>query len=176
MKQWARQTGFTIVELLIVVVVIAILATITIVTYNGIQQNARDSKRKNDVAQVAKIIAIYQSTHGDIHTDSGCGSSGDGSGWLNYVHPGNDYPKSIMQCLVDSGITSSVISDDKANCTVSQDCRAYMKYTCSVDGQLQTYVYANLESPSHTSNIPSSACRAWYVSTNFGMDYAVRVN
>ena len=31
-----RQGGFTIVELLIVIVVIAILATISIVAYNGI--------------------------------------------------------------------------------------------------------------------------------------------
>lgn len=38
-----KMTGFTIVELLIVVVVIAILAAITIVAYNGIQASARDS-------------------------------------------------------------------------------------------------------------------------------------
>lgn len=40
---WAKQkqTGFTIVELLIVIVVIGILAAITIVTYNGIQKKAQ---------------------------------------------------------------------------------------------------------------------------------------
>ena len=44
MQVWARmKSGFTIVELLIVVVVIAILATITIVAYNGIQNQAKDS-------------------------------------------------------------------------------------------------------------------------------------
>lgn len=36
-----RQGGFTIVELLIVIVVIGILAAITIVAYNGIQERAR---------------------------------------------------------------------------------------------------------------------------------------
>ena len=40
-----RRTGFTIVELLIVIVIIAILAAITIVAYNGLQQRARDSQR-----------------------------------------------------------------------------------------------------------------------------------
>jgi prepilin-type N-terminal cleavage/methylation domain-containing protein len=41
MKQTHHQSGFTIVELLIVIVVIGILATITIVAYNGIQDRAR---------------------------------------------------------------------------------------------------------------------------------------
>lgn len=46
--------GFTIVELLIVVVVIAILATITIVSYNGITENARISSAKAFATQVYK--------------------------------------------------------------------------------------------------------------------------
>ena len=41
MKRRGRETGFTIVELLIVIVVIGILAAITIVAYNGIQERAR---------------------------------------------------------------------------------------------------------------------------------------
>ena len=36
-----KQKGFTIVELLIVIVIIGILAAITIVAYNGIQQRAQ---------------------------------------------------------------------------------------------------------------------------------------
>ena len=38
-----RDTGFTIVELLVVIVVISILATLTIVTDGGIQNRASDS-------------------------------------------------------------------------------------------------------------------------------------
>lgn len=41
MQRGRKQTGFTIVELLIVIVVIGILAAITIVAYNGIQERAR---------------------------------------------------------------------------------------------------------------------------------------
>jgi len=58
--QWARkQKGFTIVELLIVVVVIAILAAITIVAYNGIQNRAKESAAQAAASQVGKKVAQY---------------------------------------------------------------------------------------------------------------------
>ena len=53
--------GFTIVELLIVIVVIGILALLVITTYSGIQQKARNSKRQSDVAAVqTQLEAFYQ--------------------------------------------------------------------------------------------------------------------
>lgn len=48
------RTAFTIVELLIVVVVIAILAAITVVAYTGISAQARESAVKAEVSQNAK--------------------------------------------------------------------------------------------------------------------------
>ena len=56
-----RKEGFTIVELLIVIVVIGILALLVITTYSGIQQKARNSKRQSDVAAVqTQLEAFYQ--------------------------------------------------------------------------------------------------------------------
>jgi general secretion pathway protein G len=49
-KQTNKQTGFTIVELLIVIVVIGILAAITLVAYNGLQDRANDSARTSAVS------------------------------------------------------------------------------------------------------------------------------
>ena len=54
-----RRSGFTIVELLIVIVVIAILAAISIIAYNGIQQRARDSERVSDISTIQKVLEIY---------------------------------------------------------------------------------------------------------------------
>lgn len=55
----SRQHGFTIVELLIVIVIIAILAAITIVAYNGIQERARYSSMKSDINSINKAIQMY---------------------------------------------------------------------------------------------------------------------
>lgn len=58
--QKQKITGFTIVELLIVIVVIGILAAITIVAYNGIQERARAASATTALSQASKILATYQ--------------------------------------------------------------------------------------------------------------------
>ena len=59
------ERGFTIVELLIVVVVIAILAAITIVSYNGITARANQSAAKASAATVQKKAELYNSDSGN---------------------------------------------------------------------------------------------------------------
>jgi prepilin-type N-terminal cleavage/methylation domain-containing protein len=59
-----RQEGFTIVELLIVVVVIGILAALVITTYTGIQAKSRDSKRLTDLQNVQTNLELYFQTAG----------------------------------------------------------------------------------------------------------------
>lgn len=55
-----QYSGFTIVELLIVIVVIAILAAITIVAYNGIQSRARESSLRSDLTNISKQLELYR--------------------------------------------------------------------------------------------------------------------
>jgi prepilin-type N-terminal cleavage/methylation domain-containing protein len=65
--QLNRQQGFTIVELLIVIVVIGILAAITIVAYNGIQDRARVSTVSSALSQAAKKLTLYQVDNPDLY-------------------------------------------------------------------------------------------------------------
>lgn len=59
-KAKQAQRGFTIVELLIVIVVIGILAAITLVSYNGITTRANAASAKATAATVQKKAELYQ--------------------------------------------------------------------------------------------------------------------
>jgi len=51
--------GFTIIELLIVMGIIAVLATFFIGGYTGVQRRARDGQRKSDLKQLANAMELY---------------------------------------------------------------------------------------------------------------------
>lgn len=59
-----KSKGFTIVELLIVIVIIAILATLVIVTFTGIQKKARDSQRQTDIIALDSHLEAFYAEHG----------------------------------------------------------------------------------------------------------------
>ena len=62
--------AFTIVELLIVIVVIAILAAITIVSYTGISAKAKDAALSQEASQLLSVLRTNQATNGSTHVVS----------------------------------------------------------------------------------------------------------
>ncbi|MCA9342044.1 prepilin-type N-terminal cleavage/methylation domain-containing protein, partial [Candidatus Saccharibacteria bacterium] len=146
-KAWApkQKHGFTIVELLIVIVVIAILAAISIVAYNGIQSRGRDSIRKQDLATLAKVTHLYQVDQGD-YAQAGCGSTSasvEGSGWLHSDYDGSGSPQlSINDCLLNAGVLQKPLKDPSGqDACGGASCHAYMKSSCAAG----TWYLANLE-------------------------------
>lgn len=77
-----KQSGFTIVELLIVVVIIAILAAITIVAYNGIQNRARGSAALSTASTVQKKAEIAVGVTGSYPANAAGFASADVSASL----------------------------------------------------------------------------------------------
>ncbi len=59
-----KQSGFTIVELLIVIVVIGILAAITIVAYSGITARANGAKAQTNGANTQKVAEAMNADNG----------------------------------------------------------------------------------------------------------------
>lgn len=54
-----NKKGFTIIELLIVIIIIAILATIGVVAYGNVQESARNSKRQSDISSLHTALEAY---------------------------------------------------------------------------------------------------------------------
>lgn len=70
-----RAHGFTIVELLVVIVVIAILAAISLVSYNGIQRRAYNTAAISSVQSWIKVLAVSYAANGTITVTRASGDS-----------------------------------------------------------------------------------------------------
>ena len=165
-----RLSGFTIVELLIVIVVLAILAAITIVAYNGIQQRSRDSIRKSDLMTIKKLLKLYETDKGDL-ANANCGN-GTGSGWMTSDYDGAGPYLPINTCITNAGYTSKVPLDPAGTGSCSGlTCHAYMKANCSGT----VYLFANLETLPQTSTDTDVTCFST-CDTSYGMNYVLQVN
>lgn len=106
-----RKRGFTIVELLIVIVVIAILAAISIVAYNGVQQRARNSTRVSEAQEWVKILNMYAATTGTYPFSSG-------SRCLGYDFP--KYGSNTVGSCWDANNGNTFYQDDAVNADIEK--------------------------------------------------------
>lgn len=76
-KMLKKQEGFTLVELMIVVVILGILAGIGVQQYGRIQDQARDNVNKANLRLIANAIQMYQTIEGEdpVLPDSGEGTT-----------------------------------------------------------------------------------------------------
>lgn len=63
----SKNHGFTIIELLIVIIIIGILALIGVVAYGNAQQSARNSKRQSDISSLHTAIEAYTTQNSGVY-------------------------------------------------------------------------------------------------------------
>jgi len=88
-----KQSGFTIVELLIVIVVIGILAAITIVAFNGVQNKAKASAAQSAVSQANKKVLTYAAENSDQYPPSLEAAGVTNTAGLQYSYNNNSSPR-----------------------------------------------------------------------------------
>jgi len=123
-----RKQGFTIVELLIVIVVIGILALLVITTYSGIQAKARDSKRSSDVKSLQTQVEAYFSQNGHYPSRADMNSAT----WRK-----NNMPSLDSNALKDPKSTTAqcdVTSDTSTCFAATPTTGQHYEYAPTVDG------------------------------------------
>ena len=71
-----RQRGFTIIELIVIIVVIGILAAITLYGANRYQMDARDAKRTTSITVISEALEKYYDQNGEYPNCSAVGADG----------------------------------------------------------------------------------------------------
>lgn len=148
-----RRNGFTIVELLIVIVVIGILATITIVSYNGIQDRARLTSGLAHAAQIKRSANMANAT--------GHWTFDECSGAAPTDHSGNNNHGTIVGTA-----TWSTDTPDGQGCSMSLNGTTYMTTAAQIGTSY--YLKAAWVKPtscSTSNNIISGSGSAFYSCT-----------
>jgi prepilin-type N-terminal cleavage/methylation domain-containing protein len=125
-------SGFTIVELLIVIVVIAVLASITVVAFRGVQSRSRDAVRYTDVKLIMKALDLYKADKGyypswtqdnSWHTHASTICPGHTNGYSYSTATDNTW----MKPLIDGGYLKS------APVAPNNSCTSYYRYISTGD-------------------------------------------
>lgn len=109
-----KKAGFTIVELLIVIVIIGLLATIVIVAYNGVQDNARRTSLISDLGNASSLLALDLKQNKTYPSTLGLANGGNGipaSPNTTYQYIVGTSTSSPTFCLAATNGTYSYMTD-----------------------------------------------------------------
>jgi type IV pilus assembly protein PilA len=123
------ESGFTLVELLVVMLILGLLAAIAIPSFFNQRDKARDSDAKSSVRTAQTAIETYATDHGGSY-------NGAAPGDLTTIEPTlNDAPGTITVTSDDTTYTVTVASANEPNTfSISRDENAQTTYTCTDAG------------------------------------------
>ncbi|TAN33016.1 prepilin-type N-terminal cleavage/methylation domain-containing protein [Patescibacteria group bacterium] len=78
-----QSKGFSLIELLVVVAIIGLLATLAVVALNGARIKARDGKRLSDLKQIQTALELYQDENNSYPAGASAALGGTNYACLN---------------------------------------------------------------------------------------------
>lgn len=133
-----RPTGFTIIELLIVIAIIGVLAAVVILSVRAAEERGRDAKRQADMAQLQKALAYYHAETGGY--PGPVGSYGEGgategcSGWDTSAIDRDGSGIAMLDPLIENGYMSTMPSDPTNSTTCSGRQYRYFLFAPGTNG------------------------------------------
>lgn len=154
--------GFTIVELLVVIVIIGILASITIVAYNGAQDRAYDANTKDAVSKVADALQLYTLKYGTtLKGDSGSATALSGTACTDGGGQGF-FGRGVYTCTTEEMLTAAGDLPDNFSAQVPKNTYyaksaadgrySLMIYKCTASGAGRYALYWTLRAPSKSDS------------------------
>lgn len=151
-----KQKGFTLIELMVAISIVAVLAAVGLVVYSSAEKIARDSRVKQDMEEVKKAMYVYQSQAGNFCLGVSCGFSI----WVNYGSYGAPYNTAV---------------DNLKNNLVRKT--MYDPYIgLRVVSANEFYLFSSLENPPATSCIYLDRAADWYFTGTDPMNYCLGSN
>lgn len=170
--------AFTLVELLVIIFIIGLLASIVIVSVRSARTKGRDARRRVDLETMRTAMEFYKDKTGTYKLAKSDGtfasrlsypsSSWLQGGWLS-AESGGSYPagQSATNVLIDRGIISSIIVDPGNSSRIcsssASNCYAYL-YTVKDSGHY--CIYAQLEKPNLGTCNPTTSTKACWDSAS----------
>lgn len=184
-----RQNGFTVVELLIVIVIMVLLATMVTIAYSNVQRQARDTQVREAASNYTDALRLWMAYHngnmpqggsvasGTVSSpDDNVGCSGGGtSGWANGNYTAATYPCTKGSVLQYFGYLPADFFDNLPKTTkYSNNTTNFMIYGPASG---KWYLFYSLENPTadEVSKYDALAAGAYPNAANLRTSYNMNV-
>lgn len=110
MPHQSRNSGFTLMELLVVVAIIGMLASVVIANVGSARSQARDAQRQTDMKNIELALELYYDEHNEYPCETASNCSNQSSGANGKLHQG----AGVVNLLESEGYMDEVPTDPLA--------------------------------------------------------------